>query len=191
MNSRILPSLALMLAIGIFFGYMKPAWSGPLAETKAAIKNDEQALAAADEYKAKQNTLASARNAIDPENLARISTFLPDSVDNVGLILDINALAARSGLSLSNIDVAANDAGGARTNTKAPAPAGALPVARTNLVGSVDLSLSAIGTYAALQSFLIGIEKSARLLDVRDIVVKGSDTGVYNYQMTLRLYWLR
>lgn len=191
MNSRILPSLALMLAVGIFFGYMKPAWSGPLAETKAAIKNDEQALAAADEYKAKQNTLASARNAIDPENLARISTFLPDSVDNVGLILDINALAARSGLSLSNIDVVANDASGARTNTKAPAPAGALPVARTNLVGSVDLSLSAIGTYAALQSFLIGIEKSARLLDVRDIVVKGSDTGVYNYQMTLRLYWLR
>ena len=115
MNNRILPSLALMLAVGIFFGYMKPAWSGPIAETKAAIKNNEQALAAADEYKAKQNTLASARNAIDPENLARISTFLPDSVDNVGLILDINALAARSGLSLSNIDVVANNAGGAQT----------------------------------------------------------------------------
>ena len=191
MNSHILPSLALMLAVGIFFGYMKPAWSGPLAETKAAIKNNEQALAAADEYKAKQNTLASARNAIDPENLARISTFLPDSVDNVGLILDINALAARSGLSLSNIDVVANDASGVKTNTRAPAPAGALPVARTNLVGSVDLSLSAIGSYTALQSFLAGIERSARLLDVRDIVVKGSDTGVYNYQMTLRLYWLR
>ena len=191
MNNRILPSLALMLAVGIFFGYMKPAWSGPIAETKAAIKNNEQALAAADEYKAKQNTLASARNAIDPENLARISTFLPDSVDNVGLILDINALAARSGLSLSNIDVVANNAGGAQTNTRAPASAGALPVARTNLVGSVDLSLSAIGSYTALQSFLAGVERSARLLDVRDIVVKGSDTGVYNYQMTLRLYWLR
>ncbi len=191
MNNRILPSLALMLAVGIFFGYMKPEWSGPLAGTKAAIKNNEQALAAADEYKAKQNTLASARNAIDPADLARISTFLPDSVDNVGLILDINALAARSGLSLSNIDVAANDAGGAKINTKASTPAGALPVARTNLVGSVDLSLSAIGSYTALQSFLAGIERSARLLDVRDIVVKGSDTGVYNYQMTLRLYWLR
>ena len=191
MNSRILPSLALMLAVGIFFGYIKPAWSGPIAETKAAIKTNEQALAAADEYKAKQNTLASARNAIDPENLARISTFLPDSVDNVGLILDINALAARSGLSLSNIDVVANDASGAKINTKAPASAGALPVARTNLIGSVDLSLSAIGSYTALQSFLMGVERSARLLDVRDIVVKGSDTGVYNYQMTLRLYWLR
>ncbi len=191
MNSRILPSLALMLAVGIFFGYIKPAWSGPLAETKAAIKTNEQALAAADEYKAKQNTLASARNAIDPENLAKISTFLPDSVDNVGLILDINALAARSGLSLSNIDVVANDASGTKINTKAPASASALPVARTNLIGSVDLSLSAIGSYTALQSFLAGVERSARLLDVRDIVVKGSDTGVYTYQMTLRLYWLR
>jgi len=55
----------------------------------------------------------------------------------------------------------------------------------------VDLSLSAIGTYTALQNFLRGVEKSVRLLDIKDIVVKGSDTGVYTYQMKLRLYWLR
>jgi hypothetical protein len=42
-----------------------------------------------------------------------------------------------------------------------------------------------------MQTFLTGIEKSARLLDVQDILVTGSDTGVYTYQMTMRLYWLR
>ena len=183
MNSRVLPSLALMISVGIFFAYVKPVWSGPIAETKIAIVNDEQALIAAHEYKAKENELASARNAIDPDNLARLSTFLPDSVDNVRLILDINALAARSGLSLSNINVVKSDSGSTG--------GGALPAARENPVGSVDLSLSAIGTYSALNVFLAGVEKSARLLDVRDIVVKGSDTGVYNYQMSIRLYWLR
>lgn len=187
MNSRVLPALALMLSVGIFFVYVKPTWSGPIKETKVAIANNKEALAAADEYRRKQNELASARSAIDPENLARLSVFLPDSVDNVGLILDINALAARSGLSLANIDVVTNNS----SVDSVESSSDALQATRGNLVGSVDLSLSAIGTYSALQAFLIGVEKSARLLDVRDITVKGSDTGVYNYQMTIRLYWLR
>ncbi len=186
MSSRILPVLALFVAIGILFGYVRPGWSGTIAETKAAIALNEQALTAASEYKAQQNALAAARSAIDPEHLRRLSVFLPDSVDNVRLILDLNALAARSGLSLSNIDVVINDTSGSVTNTP-----GALGAAAPNPVGSVNLSLSAIGTFAALQTFLDGVERSARLLDVKNIAVKGSDTGVYTYQMTLRLYWLR
>lgn len=184
MNSRVLPMLALMISVGIFFAYVSPTWSGPIATTKVAIAYDEQALIAADEYTAKQNELASERVKIDPENLARLSVFLPDSVDNVRLILDINALAARSGLSLANINVSENNSSGAATD-------GTLSTAAADPVNSVDLSLSAVGTYAALKAFLIGIEKSARLLDVQDIIVNGSDTGVYNYTMTLRLYWLR
>lgn len=178
MNSRVLPLLALLLAIAVFFTYVHPTWSGRIADTKTAIAADEEALVAARQYAAQQNQLASERDAIDPSDLSRLSTFLPDSVDNVGLILDLNALAAHSGLALSNIDVTTNAA------DTSPA-AGASPV------GSVDLSLSAVGTYTALQNFLQGIEKSRRLLDVRDLSVKGSDTGVYTYQMTLRLYWLR
>ncbi|MDE1919426.1 MAG: hypothetical protein KGH56_01875 [Patescibacteria group bacterium] len=185
-SNRVLPLFALMLAFGIFFTYVQPAWTGSIAATGNAIAADDQALAAASAYIAQQNTLAAARNAIDPASLTRLSTFLPDSVDNVGLILDLNALAARSGLSLSNIDVTSAD--GSTSGTSAIS---ALPTARVNPVGSIDLSLSAVGTYAALQSFLVGVERSQRILDVRDVVVRGSDTGVYNYQMKLRLFWLR
>lgn len=187
MNSNILPLLALILAVGIFFGYVNPTWSGSVALTKTEIANNKLALSAADEYKKKQNALASAQNAIDQSDLDRLSTFLPDAVDNVGLILDINAVAARSGLSLENIDVMSND----QSSTDGSAIDGALPIASVNLVGSIDLVLSAIGTYSALQVFLSEIEKSVRLLDIRDITVRGSDTGVYNYKMTVRLYWLR
>jgi Tfp pilus assembly protein PilO len=187
MNSRILPALALAVTIGIFFAYVNPAWSGSIAETKAKIILDDQALKAASEYTAQQNALATARDGIDSASLDRLTDFLPDSVDNVGLILDLNALAARSGLSLANIDVVMNDSNA----VKNAADTGALPTAATNPVGSVNLSLSAVGTYAALQTFLSGVERSARLLDIEDIVVKGSDTGVYTYKMVLRLYWMR
>ena len=187
MNERIIPLVAFMIGLGIFFSYVQPTWSGTIAETKVAIVAADHALAAASAYVSQQNTLASAQNAIEPANLERLGNFLPDSVDNVGLILDLTALASRSGLSLSNIDVSAN----AVANSAASLAPGALPAARSNPGGSIDLSLSAVGTYTALQTFLAGVEKSQRILDIRDIVVRGSDTGGYNYQMKLRLFWLR
>lgn len=185
MNSRVLPLIALAAAAAMFFAYVSPTWSGPLAVAKDAIALDDDALASAEEYAVQQNTLSAARAAIDPEILERLANLLPDSVDNVGLILDVNALAARSGLSLANIDVAAADGG-----AKSGAP-GALPTGVANPVGSINLSLTALGTFSAFQTFISGIERSARLLDIQDIGVKGSDTGVYAYQITLRLYWLR
>jgi Tfp pilus assembly protein PilO len=182
MNHRATGLFSIIIAVGIFFGYVSPTWSGSIANLSSAIANDTQALAAAKAYTARQNELASAENAIDPTDLAKLTTFLPDSVDNVGLILDLDALAARSGLSLSNIDVATSPAASAAA---AGQNGGSSPV------GSVDLTLSAVGTYGALQQFLSGVERSARLLDITDLTVKGSDTGVYSYQMTVRLYWLR
>lgn len=185
MSDRIGPMFAFIAAAGIFFGYVHPTWTVTIAESKAAIAADDEALEAASAYKAKQNELAAARNAIDPESLERLNVFLPDSVDNVGMILDLNALASRSGIVLSNIDVATEP-------TSATVPTrSAAPVARANPIGSIDLSLSAVGTYSALQTFLMGIERSARILDVRELTVRGSDTGVYTYQMKIRIYWLR
>ena len=112
--------------------------------------------------------------------------FLPSSVDNVGLILDLNALASRSGLSISNIDVLTNSDSSTLSQNS-----GGLPSINANPVSSVDMSISATGSFGALRTFLVGIDKSARILDVHGISVRGSDTGVYNYKLTLSLYWLR
>ncbi|MBU6490654.1 hypothetical protein KGQ25_00605 [Patescibacteria group bacterium] len=184
MNSRALSLLALFISVGIFFAYIRPVWTGEIALTKDAIANDDQALSAASAYAAQQSQLIAARDAINPTDLARLTNFLPDSVDNVGIILDLNALAARSGFALSNIDVS-KDALGSSGVPQSTLAAGANPV------DSVDLSVSAAGTYASFKAFLQGVEKSQRLLDIQDLVVKGSDTGIYSYQMTIRLYWLR
>lgn len=185
MNNRVLPFFALLVALGIVFAYIRPTWAITIAETKEMIASDDEALASASAYAARQSVLAAARDSIDPTDLSRLAVLLPDSVDNVGLILDLNALAARSGLSLSNVDVsvAASAPAPASSSRSAPAKQGPL--------GFIDLSLSAVGTYGALQTFLMGVEQSERLLDVQEIFVKGSDTGVYSYVMKLRIYWLR
>jgi hypothetical protein len=184
MSNRVLPVLALFIAIGIFFYYVSPTWTGSIAAMKVAIASDVQALAAASEYSTQKSQLASAEGQIDSANLDRLAAFLPASVDNVQLILDLNALAARSGVSISHADITTHSANDTEESSESS-------TTNTGPISSVDLSLSSIGTYTALQSFLSGIEKSQRLLDVRDLTVKGSDTGVYTYDMTLRLYWLK
>lgn len=184
MRSPLLPLLALLVAIGIFFAYVSPVWNGKVAAARAAIAQDVVALDAAARYTERENQLAAERNAIDPAALAKLDAFVPDSVNNVRLILDLNALANRSGLALTSIDVASGQQNGAS------APASAMP-APPNPVGSIDMDIAASGTYSAFQAFLEGIEMSQRLLDVRDITIKSSDTGVYTYKLTVRIYWLR
>lgn len=191
MNSRILPMFALLLAIGIFFAYVNPTWNGSIKDMKEAIASDDDALAAASSYNQRVNELAQSRDSIDSTSMTTLESFLPDSVDNVGIILDLNALAARSGLSVANIDVVTGNTGSTNAGAQQPASQGGIPTSMLNPVGSIDLTLSAVGTFGALQTFLAGVERSARILDIRDLTVQGSDTGVYQYQMTIRLYWLR
>lgn len=190
MNSRVLPIFAIAIALAIFIGYVNPTWTGSIAQARAAIAADDQALTAAQQYITQENQLAAARNAIDPTALSALSVFLPDSVNNVGIILDLNALAARTGLSIVNADVMSNDNTSSGSGST-PSAIGGIQTTAQNPVGSVDLSLSAIGTFSALQAFLVGIEHSERLLDMQELTVRGSDTGVYTYQMKIRLYWLR
>lgn len=184
--SRILPTLAIMLSVGSFFLYINPTWTGSIAETKLSISSNEKALEAAQGYQKQEEKLTQERNNIDPGNLDRLKLLLPDSVDNVSLILNLNALASKSQLSLSNIDVAKSV-----PSTSGPGQEEQMVGGANSKVDSVDMTLSAIGTYSAMKAFLDGLEKSQRLLDVKDISIRGSDTGVYTYQMRLRIYWLR
>src|SRR3989344_2117092 len=136
------------VAFSVFFAYVNPTWSGSIASTKAAIAADDQALDAARTYISQQAQLTEEKSSIDQASLARLSIFLPDAVDNVGLILYLNTLAARSGVSLSNIDVIKGGKSGTRGSATTD-EIGSLPVSGISPVDSVDLSLSAVGTYSA------------------------------------------
>ncbi len=181
MRSRLLPVLAILLSLVIFFGYTKLIYEGSVAEHRSAIASNEQALAAAADYRARANELEAERAAMDPEALARLERILPDSVNNVRTILDLDALARSSGIALASIDVSQESAEQASEEE----------VANQEPVASVNLSLSGKGTYEAFKSFLAQIERSERLLDIIELAVDASDTNVYSYQMTARLYWLR
>lgn len=182
MMSRILPVLLVLIAIGLFFGYINPTYTGSVATLRTQIDSYDGALKAAAAFNQKEQQIQLERSSISPENLERIESFLPDGVDNVQLILDLNSLAGRSGLTLSNFDIGA---------PKAATGGDKLSLASESPVESLDLSVSATGSYGAMKSFLQGAEWSLRPLDLVNLTLSDSRTGVYTYDMTFRIYWLR
>jgi hypothetical protein len=188
--TRILPILFILIAIGLFFFYIEPTWNGPIAQAKQQVASYDSALAAASTFTQKENQLLAEQNSIPAASLSRLETYLPDGVNNVQLILDLNSLAQKSGVSLANFDVENNaaqqeaGAGGATT----PA-VGGLPQS-TSAVNSLTLSVSATGTYQAFRTFLAASEQSLRQMDVTSLQVSNSSTGVYTYTITYRIYWL-
>jgi len=186
--NRFLPFIVVILAAGLFFSYVRPTWDGDIATTRAQIDSYNSALDASARFVAKEAALEEERNKLPPDKLDRLNIFLPDSVDNIQLILDLNALASRSGLTLSNFTTS-NVPNAPDTTSTAAASNGAFSGA-TPLVDSLTLGVNAQGTYNSFRSFLTGVEQSLRPLDVSMLSVTDSDTGVYNYQMTLKFYWL-
>lgn len=184
MMSRLFPILLIAIAGVIFFAYINPTYTGAVANLQGQIKSYDDALTAAARFNDKENQIVAEESALPADGVARVSAFLPDGVDNVQLILDLNSLATRSGLTLSNFDIKSSPAAGSSQN-------GAISVAGSGNTESLDLSVSAVGTYNALRTFLSGVESSLRLLDLVGLKVQDSATGVYTYSMTFRIYWLR
>jgi hypothetical protein len=201
--ARFFPFIAIIFSALLFFLYIKPTYSGTVHDTKQSIAGYDNALAAADRFEQKEAQLTQARVQIPPESLARLSNFLPDGVDNVQLILDMNALAARSGVTLSDFKIngesgsggsgggsgGANAPGGNSTPaTTAGAPGGGLSA--NTPIDSLYFSFKGTGSYASFRTFLAGMENSLRPIDVVNLAVTVSDTGVYTYDTTVRIYWL-
>ncbi|HEV7121246.1 MAG TPA: hypothetical protein VGN56_00305, partial [Candidatus Paceibacterota bacterium] len=106
--SRILPLAALIVAAGLIFAYIVPTYQKSIVPAQAQISSYENALAAAKGFTQKEADLAQQRAALPADGLARLNEFLPDGVNNVQLILDLDGLAARSGMVLSNFDIDVN-----------------------------------------------------------------------------------
>jgi hypothetical protein len=179
MNSRLVSLFVLVIAIGLFFSYVKPTWA-EIQTLQTELKSDDTAMQAIKDFNAKKAELESKRSALDPEQLKKLEAMLPSSIDNVKDIIAIDALVKKSGLRLSNIDVSlqANTADANRTGKVTP-------------MQSIDFVLTSQGTFTALNMFLESLERSQTIFDVRSLSVKGSNNGVYDYQLTIRTYWLR
>jgi len=205
----IITIVAVVLSGGMFFWYTKPTYDSALV-LRASIAQNDAALDKAAELQKLRQTLLSRFNTFDPADLDRLQKLLPDHVDNVRLILDLDNLAENGGLALQNVDVSSAQKQTAKNQTAL----GAIG-ASNQKYDSLTLTFSTIASYPAFVAFLTDLESSLRIVDLVSLTIapSGGSTAVasatnafptgarnptatrteplYTFNMTLRTYWLK
>lgn len=187
-------SLTLMLLVAgvAFFGYTSPAYTKAQG-LQLQVTELDRILAEASEFQRLKTQLLARYNALPSEQLARLTKLLPDHVDNVRLILDVDSLAAANGLSLENVIINVADSG---ASENAGAGSGALGAMSAQNVpyDSLTLQFRTEGSYEDFVQFLGETESSLRLVDVVELSMHSSPTSEadeYTFDVKVRTYWLK
>src|SRR3989344_8513442 len=102
MVKLILSAIGLGVASAIFFLYTQPAYD-TVQGLSTQIDQYNQALDKAAQLQQLKQTLLSRYNSFNPADLDRLQKALPDHVDNVRLVLDLDSLAGMHGMALQNV----------------------------------------------------------------------------------------
>ncbi len=188
MTRTILPLVLIAAAIGLFIVYIDPTYTGDQA-LAAQHSSYQGALSTAKQLRAQRDQLLSKRNTFPTDDVQKIQEMLPDTVDNIRLIIDINNIAARHGLSLKNVQLGDVSSGSSAGSATAVGQSG-------DPVGSVELGFTLSSNYDDFRAFLADLEHSLRLINVEKITFKetpnptGGTSDTTDYHIDIRTYWL-
>jgi len=177
----VLSIIMIIAALGAIFFFIAPRVSG-ISELRASEHEFTVALDNARRLDETRQQLLDRYNAFNADDLKRLKVMLPGNIDNVKLIIELDALASQYGLPLQNIsveedktaqDVQVIEQGGGD-------------------YGKVQLKFSVRGPYVQFVDFIDSLEHSLRIIDVRNLTFQATErTDVYQYNLDIETYWLK
>ena len=174
-----MPIIFILAAIGLFFFYTNPQYQKLKVDLSDQSKIVEANNKAA-ELRALRQKLTEDRNKISQQDIDKLTKMIPDGVENVGLIIDIDNIASKYGMRIRNTKI--ND-----SSAKTAAVSG--PDAKK--YGTIGLSFSISSRYEDFVAFLRDLESSQRLVDVTNLSFSSNKEGRYEFNVTLQTYWLK
>jgi len=192
MTKVLTPILFFLAAIGLFFTYLRPAYDVLLA-FQAQEDRLDTTLEESGKLLEVHDSLLRKYNSISSENLKRLTQILPNDVDVVRLIVDIDALTTKHRLSIRSFEVPylESEVASASSKKKQTAEEDKGPV------GEAILTIECEGEYANFKALLLDIEKSLSLMDLVSLHIEVSDMTRPNavrgtvYTLGLQTYWLK
>jgi Tfp pilus assembly protein PilO len=197
MNRNVTAVLLTVLAIGVYVTWTSPKWD----EIKIIqTVNDQyiQAINNANRLIKVRDQVLKDYSALTEEDKARLEKVVPNTVDNIRLIIDLSNVAAQRGLTLRNIKATVSKNSNINTvsqvqtiaNPGVPGTPGTL-ISAAPTVDTVGVSFTVKATYDQFVTLMRDIEASLRVMDITRLSMESSDTGIYDYKVELKTYWLR
>jgi Tfp pilus assembly protein PilO len=175
----IMPIIFILAGIGSFVFFTNPRYQD-LQEKLVEQREIAEANTQANRLRAERDRLTSERAKITLDEEKRLEKLLPNSVENVGLIIDIDNIAQRHGMVVRNSKV-----------TEATTRSGSTIGPDSKKYGSISLSFSVTSDYVNFMNFIRDLEDSLRLVDVSSLSFSSARDNQYNFNITLQTYWLK
>ncbi|OGI61107.1 hypothetical protein A2814_02105 [Candidatus Nomurabacteria bacterium RIFCSPHIGHO2_01_FULL_38_19] len=194
----IIPIILIGLAITGFFAFTSPLYKD-ISALKGEVSAYNDALSNSKALENERDKLTAKYNAISVEDLAKLQKLLPDNIDNIRLILEIEKIALPYGMVLKDVKYNASEKD---TPKEVTAPPGTIQGGRTVSTlqkdyGVWDLGFSVSGTYNNFLNFTKDLENNLRIVDISsvsfssDTDVRTNPSGVYKYDFNIKTYWLK
>jgi Tfp pilus assembly protein PilO len=195
------PIILIGVAVAGFFIVVNPLYQD-ISNMQAQAVSYNQALDNSKALEAQRDALTQKYNSIDPDNLAKLQKLLPDNVDNIRLILEIEGVASPYGMVLKDVKYDTTSQTNATTQNNNPAQTA---VAANSNYGTWNLQFSTQGSYSNFLNFITDLEKNLRIVDISSIDFSsntgdtsgttgaslGSSSANYTYTFNIKTYWLK
>ncbi|KKR79482.1 MAG: hypothetical protein UU24_C0007G0009 [Candidatus Nomurabacteria bacterium GW2011_GWA2_40_9] len=191
-----IPTILIAVAITGFFMLVNPMYK-ELSVLKAQMASYNQALDNSKALENERDKLTKKYSDINSENLDKLVKLLPDNVENIRLILEIEKIASPYGMILKDVryDTAKKD----ETNNTVTLADGQVNNEFTSKdYGIWSLEFSTEGTYTNFLNFTRDLESNLRIVDISSIQFSAADTGTkfalpetYKYGFKIKTYWMK
>lgn len=192
MTRFILPIILIAIAIGGFFVFTAPTYE-QIAVLRADKDAYNQALGNSKALENERDKLTSKYNTISKEDLERLQKLLPDNIDNIRLILEIEKIAAPYGMVLKDVKYNASESQTSQAAAQASNPQGTAPKDYRVL----NMEFSVTGNYNNFLNFTRDLESNLRIVDISSVVftsdaeLKTNPNLAYKYNFKIKTYWLK
>lgn len=179
---QLIPIILILASIGLFVLFTNKEYQQVKVLSKEIAAYDK-ALGKSREVLTKRGDLQAKYAQFSNSDLDALTKMIPDHVDNVQLILDLNGIARKHSMSISKIKITENKSGSG-------VQAGAIgPDSRA--YDSILVSFRTVAPYENVIGFIRDMEQGLRLVDVTDFSFKSDPKNVNEYAITIKTYWLK
>lgn len=169
----IIPIILLALAGGLYLGYIDGAYD-QVKTLQAEEEEYDRALQQSEDLNAIHDRLLATYNGISSTDLDRLRKLLPENIDSIRLLIDIDGIAAENGLALSGLNADVEQA--------ADEP---------GEIGTVRVRFTTVAPYLTFKDFLRDLEASLRIFNIDSISFTSGQTGTgLLYTVSFETYWM-
>ena len=183
----LIPLLIVILSSSVYILYVDATYKdiGRLIGNADVLKGY---IVDADNARTKLDAIAEEYNSFPPVGVSRLDVLLPEKIDNVRFIIDLNEVAMRHGVQVLSPEVKMSQSSGPESSSLSFVPS--------------EIKFKVVSTYNVFYEFLVDLERSLALRDVGSIKLKSigeksqvsnimkPEQMIYEYEVAIQSYSL-